>query len=181
MNGFWRNQYTEMFETTKRATRISDSIRLFTFYLDDFPSRLRRESEPIFARGGELLEKGKWQDAESCYRTVLAGDSHRAQAWGDLGTALYMQDRYDEAAMCFLHVLDTDPGDQIGLYHLAMTRIQQKRLDDATDLVEKILSDDSDGTCYRLIRDNPEFEILKKDERFRQLMAVYRTVKVGGP
>lgn len=181
MESYQLANYAELSRTVERGSRVSRGFKPFTFYLDDFSARLRRETEPVFVRAGELVEQGSWEDAEHCYRTVLTSEPERAQAWGDLGTSLYMQNRFDEAALCYLRVLDTDPNDLIALYHLAMTKIHQRQLETATDIVEKILSIDSDGTCYQLIRENPEFVILERVQRYRQAMALYRVLNVSGP
>ena len=181
MESYRLGDYSMMYRTVERASRVSSAFKPFTFYLDDFSARLQRETEPLFVRAGELVEQGSWEDAEHCYRTLLTGEPDRAQAWGNLGTSLYMQNRFDEAVLCYLRVLDTDPNDLIALYHLAMTRIHQRQFDVATDIVEKILSIDSDGTCYRLIHENPEFVFLERVERYRQAMALYRVLHVAGP
>jgi tetratricopeptide (TPR) repeat protein len=181
MESLEQGDYAAMYHTIDRTNRVSVALKPFTFYLDDFSGRLKRESQSIFARGGQRLEQGAWKDAEYCYRTALTAEPDRAQAWGDLGTAVYMQNRFDEAGLCYLRVLETDPNDLIALYHLAMTRIHQRQFDAATDLVERILSIDSDGTCYRLIRENPEFVPMEDVERYRQAMALYERMNVSGP
>jgi tetratricopeptide (TPR) repeat protein len=121
------------------------------------------------------MTAGEWRDAEFAYRAILALDSDLVWARGNLGTALFKQGRYWDAAACYLLVLEHDPNDLVALYHLAMTRIQLRQLDDAVDIVERILVGDTVGNAVDLIKDNPLFQLLNQHPGYRRVMAVYQS------
>ena len=159
----------------------SDFLRPFTFYLDDFVDRAPGAGEPIYQMANEKLESGRWGDAEMLYRIVLCLDPNRTQGYGNLGTTLYKQNRFWEAARCYLRVLDTDPHDLIVLYHLAMTRTRLGDFDGAETLIRDIVSIDTAGSMYELISSNPELRPVRESAECRRLLDVYRRVHDASP
>jgi polyferredoxin/Tfp pilus assembly protein PilF len=165
--------YDAMLDAYSDGNRAAAAFRPFTFYLDDFRSRSPRHVQRLLALGDQLMRDGEWVSAELTYRSVLALDNDQPQAYGNLGTALFKQRRFWEAALNYLRVLEYDPHDLVVLYHLALTRIELRQLDDASQIVQLILSIDTVGNAYDLIKTNPIFERLNKYEGYRRAMALY--------
>jgi polyferredoxin len=164
------------FET---GSRIAVVFRPFTFYLDDFAARVPGRVSRLEAEADKLMTSAKWHDAELVYRAIIAIQPDRIRAHGNLGTALFKQGRYWDAGACYLAVLEHDPNDLVALYHLAMTRIQLGELDDAAELVVRILDIDTVGNAYDLIRENPIFRLLDQHPGYRRVMAVYQSQRAG--
>ncbi len=173
--------YPAVAQSYSSVRRIADAFGVFTFYLDDADARARRSGALLVSTGDELMRRGDWVDAEHVFRAVLSADPTVIRAHGDLGTSLAKQGRYWEAARCYLKVLEFDPDDLVALYHLAMTWIQLDRLDDAEELVIRILDIDTVGNAHNLIANNPLFHLLDHHPRFRHAMSIYRPRVSGTP
>ena len=55
------------------------------------------EQQDLFQRATNLMETGQWAEAEEGMRRVIAMADVLPQPWGNLGLALLMQRRFDEA------------------------------------------------------------------------------------
>jgi len=168
-------------KTYARVSAVSHLTRPFTFYLDDFGKRAPRRVGRISKRASEAMVAGDWPAAEQLYRAILTVEPTSLQAQGNLGTALYKQALYWEAASCYMEILEHDPHDLVALYHLAMTRIQLGELGEAARIVQDILAIDTVGNAYNLIRQNPLFRLLSSETRYRSAMALYRPRAAQAP
>lgn len=172
--------YAGAYRAYSTGSRVAQVFRPFTFYLDDFDGRAGIHASRMMSQGDRLMTSASWEDAEFVYRTVLALEPDQIQARGNLGTALFKQSRFWEAATCYLAVLEYDPNDLVALYHLAMTRIQLGQMDDAVVLVQTILTIDTVGNAFDLIRENPLFRLLSGHPGYRRVMAVYQPQRDAG-
>ena len=71
----------------------------------------------LFRRGNALLERGRFAEAEACYRGVLAVLPDHLAAHGNLGFALREQGRHAEAEACYRRVAEACPEDAEVHYH----------------------------------------------------------------
>lgn len=67
------------------------------------------EQEEHFQHGMDLMEASEWEDAEVHFRATIAMGDCLPQPWGNLGTCLMMQERYDEAEAALQRALTIDP------------------------------------------------------------------------
>ncbi len=168
------NDYQRSVHAYSKGIAVAEIVRPFTFYLHDFDDRATSHVSALLARADDLMRASAWKDAELLYRAALEMNNAPIAGHGNLGTALFKQGKYWEAAGCYLVVLGYDPNDLVALYHLAMTRIQLGQYDVAIDIVQKILQIDTEGNAYKLIRENPLFHLLSNDERYRKAMMYYK-------
>jgi tetratricopeptide (TPR) repeat protein len=67
------------------------------------------EQEGFFQDGLQLMEAGKWEEAEQAFRASITMGDCLPQPWGNLGLSLMMQERYDEAEAALKRALVIDP------------------------------------------------------------------------
>lgn len=67
------------------------------------------EQQGLFQEGMRLSEQGKWEEAEERFRKTIEMGDCLPQPWSNLGIALQMQDRFDEAEDAYKRALDIDP------------------------------------------------------------------------
>jgi polyferredoxin len=159
----------------RAGRRVADATRFANFYLDNFEEQAA-ERVPVLKRAADdAMRRSQWHAAELLCRATLAADESQIGVHGNLGTALFRQERYWEAAGSYLVVLRYDPNDLVALYHLAMTRIELGQKEAAVDIVGKILSIDKVGNASRLVVNNPLFGLLNDDVRYRRMMSLYQT------
>jgi tetratricopeptide (TPR) repeat protein len=78
------------------------------------------EQEDLFQSGLQLMEAGEWEKAEEAFRKSIAMGDCLPQPWGNVGTCLLMQERYDEAEAALKRALAIDPHYTIAKNNLAM-------------------------------------------------------------
>ena len=60
-------------------------------------------------KGIELHNKGKYEEAITCYDKAIKLDPHYVYAWYNKGLALYDQRKYKESLKCYDRALELDP------------------------------------------------------------------------
>ncbi len=66
------------------------------------------EQQRLFHEGVNLMSAGHWAQAEERFRSVIAMADVLPQPWGNLGLALIMQHRFDEAEAALRRALKID-------------------------------------------------------------------------
>jgi tetratricopeptide (TPR) repeat protein len=66
------------------------------------------EQEGLFQDGLQLMEAGKWKEAEQAFQASITMGDCLPQPWGNLGISLMMQERYDEAEAALKRALVID-------------------------------------------------------------------------
>lgn len=78
------------------------------------------EQEDLFQSGLQLMEAGEWEKAGEAFRKSIEMGDCLPQPWGNLGTCLLMQERYDEAEAALKRALVIDPRYTLAKNNLAM-------------------------------------------------------------
>ena len=78
------------------------------------------EQEDLFQQGLKLMEEVKWEEAGQAFEASIAMGDCLPQPWGNLGSCLLMQERYDEAEVALRRALAIDPKYAIAKNNLAM-------------------------------------------------------------
>jgi len=76
------------------------------------------EQEDLFQNGMLLMEEEKWQEGEEHFRAAIAMNDCLPQPWGNIGLALILQKRYDEAEAALRRALEIDPQYTLAQEHL---------------------------------------------------------------
>jgi tetratricopeptide (TPR) repeat protein len=146
------SNFSAMHVEYKKGAQVARLFAPFTLALDSYRARARRDGDAIFRDADLSMEQSDWLGAEASYRGILLFDPNNLQARANLGTALLRQGKHWESSQCYLGVLRHDPNDLVALYHLALARIQLGETASAVELVERILSIDTDGNAFELIK-----------------------------
>jgi tetratricopeptide (TPR) repeat protein len=68
------------------------------------------EHQECFRHGLNLAKQDKWEESEQVFRQLIEmGGGYVPQVWGNLGTILTMQHKYDEAEAALKRALEIDP------------------------------------------------------------------------
>jgi len=144
-------------------------------------------AEELMRQGLILMSEEKYADAVDKLREATTADPDLAQAWGNLGLALDLAGRYEEAVQAYLAVLRFEEIAPIARYNLACTYSMMNDRDQAFHWLYAVLEDGfrnverlRTDTDLDNIRDDPRFQdVLVKagahprpcesDERYRQL------------
>ncbi len=95
-------------------------------------------------RGIRLAEAGRFQEAESQFRKVLAIRPGNVRDFSNLGGALARQGRLDEAIAAYRRGLEREPGDPATLNNLGVALLQTGRIDEARGKLEQAIETDPD-------------------------------------
>jgi len=102
--GELKKELEESLKLTEKGVADALKMRGPEFTLDQLI-----EQEEHFQHGMDLMEAGEWEDAEVHFRATIAMGDCLPQPWGNLGTCLMMQERYDEAEAALQRALVIDP------------------------------------------------------------------------
>lgn len=89
------------------ARKLAEQARMLRG--PDFTLEQLVEQEEFFQNGLLLMENRQWQEAEQAFRAAIAMSDCLPHPWGNLGIALIMQKRYDEAEAALKRALLLDP------------------------------------------------------------------------
>ncbi|MCO6451916.1 MAG: tetratricopeptide repeat protein [Caldilineales bacterium] len=86
----------------------------------DFTIEQLIEQQSEMRQAMDDMEADRWPEAEQRYRKVIAMADCLPQPWGNLGIALMMQRRFDEAEAAFNRALEVDPDYNLAKRNLKM-------------------------------------------------------------
>ncbi len=113
-----RSELTEKFaqelKFSRKMAEKSIKLRGPNFTLDQLVAQ-----ENLFQQGLSLMETGKWEEAGQAFQASIAMGDCLPQPWGNLGTSLMMQERFDEAEAAWQRALVIDPKYTIAKNNLA--------------------------------------------------------------
>ena len=93
----------------------------------------------FISKGRRLLRQGKTASASKAFRQAIGSNSRSPEGWLQLGLLHQRQNEFAEAADCFLHVTNIDPGHLVAHGNLGICYYQQQQLDDAAASYRKVL------------------------------------------
>ena len=78
------------------------------------------KQEELYQSALDLMQAGKWEEASKIFQLVIEMGDCLPQPWGNLGTCLIMQERYDEAEAALKRALEVDPRYALAKQNLAL-------------------------------------------------------------
>lgn len=109
-----RKQCLEEVKFARKLVRSELKLRGPQFTLDDLI-----EQQGLFRDGVAAMEAEQWAEAEDAFRRAIAMGDVLPQPWGNLGLALMMQRRFDEAEAALRRALEIDPQYELARQNLA--------------------------------------------------------------
>ncbi len=106
--------YQKDLQFCRKMAQASIELRGPDFTLDQLI-----EQENLFQQGLQLMEAEKWEEAGQAFEASIAMGDCLPQPWGNLGSCLLMQGRYDEAEAALRRALVIDPKYSIAKNNLA--------------------------------------------------------------
>jgi tetratricopeptide (TPR) repeat protein len=79
----------------------------------------------LVGKADQAYDQGKWKEAESAYRAVIAKSPNDGYAYFRLGNTLAKQSRLDEAAQAYTSALNDDANKTKAYQNLAIIRLEQ--------------------------------------------------------
>ncbi len=110
-----RQKFIELLAQTREMAESERAIRGPDFTLEQL-----QEQQNHFAQAIQLMHREQWADAEQALRRVIEMGECLPQPSGNLGLALLMQKKYDEAETAFKRALEIDPDYDLAKQNLAM-------------------------------------------------------------
>ncbi len=113
-----RQKFIELLAQTREMAESERAMRGPDFTLEQL-----QEQQNHFARATQLMNQEKWSDAEQAFGRVIEMGEVLPQSSGNLGLALLMQKKYDQAEAAFKQALKIDPDYDLAKQNLAMLPI----------------------------------------------------------
>lgn len=130
----------------------------------------RAQDAPHTARADSLFQAGDWLAAAEAYETVTQEDPSIHTAWTGLGLALHRLGRYDEAVLAYARAIDLEQRIPLNQFHIARAQVALGNAEAAVEFLEKAVAAPAGGPGFFALRDTPEFEELRGNERFDALI-----------
>jgi tetratricopeptide (TPR) repeat protein len=134
------------------------------------PAESPAETPATLERGDALAADGDLAGAAKVYRAVTEAKPKNAEAWFKLGRALHQTEQYAEAAAAFEKAYKFEFTPKAALaFNAARTYAADGASGKATDFLT-ILVDGNNKSYYGPIKTAPEFESIKDDPAFRNVL-----------
>jgi tetratricopeptide (TPR) repeat protein len=158
-------------------------------WLEGLPGQSQPQSRPsrasdfttISGRAEAAREAGRLDEAVSLYRKALAIRSTWKEGWWALGTILYEQDSYKDAASAFRRLVSLDPKN--GTAHLMLALCQYQLDDDASALTNiqtaKALGIQTNGGLPQVLTYHEGMLLLRARRYERALETLQPLVRAG--
>ncbi|MFM2096008.1 MAG: hypothetical protein RIS70_3132 [Planctomycetota bacterium] len=102
--------------------------------------------------GNALRDLGRLDDAARAYQTAIEMHRGLAEAWNNLGTLRFMQQRLPEAIECFREAVRLSPTRVDFLLNLSNALIREEHLDEATAALDRLAAATSTHVRHRIRR-----------------------------
>lgn len=109
-----REKWTDLLAQTREIVESERALRGPNFTLDQL-----EEQQGLFQQGLQLMQAGQWVRAEQAFRRIIELGDCLPQPQGNLGLALLMQRKYDEAEAAWRRALAIDPDYDLAQFNLA--------------------------------------------------------------
>jgi tetratricopeptide (TPR) repeat protein len=109
-------------------------------------------NQSLFSKAQSAMVKKKYGDAANLLQQLLASDPKDFQAWTELGTVYFLQDKMDDAEQAYRRALGERPTFPLALLNLGRVLIVQKKFTDAIAPLAQVIELRSDSAdAYYLL------------------------------
>lgn len=117
--------------------------------LEEFEAGTGELIKVLEAEGFQRLQSGQFDRAEKISKQIIEQDSTNIEAWKNLGTALYKQEKLDEALDCYQQALTLEPNDPTLYYQLGLVWQKQGKVEEAIAYYQQFLTfNPNQATAY---------------------------------
>jgi Tfp pilus assembly protein PilF len=103
------------------------------------------DNQQLFSKAQSTMVKKKYPDAAALLQQLLSADPKDFQAWTELGTVYFLQDKTGEAEKAYRRALEEKPKFTMALLHLGRVLIVQKKFEDAIAPLAQVIELKSDS------------------------------------
>lgn len=121
----------------QRGTNAADDEVMFE---DERAARAAPQASAEVARGEALLARGDAAGAEPIFRAAIEADPSDPRAHLDLGLALEMLERFEEAAQAYRAAIEADPGLAEARNNLGVLLREQGETEEAVSVLREAVS-----------------------------------------
>jgi tetratricopeptide (TPR) repeat protein len=125
--------------------------------------------EALGARGIALRQSGKVEEAIASYDRALEINRNDPDTWDNRGYALFFAGRYPEAMLSYDQALIINPQHANALYNKSCALALSGEIDLAITALQTSISIEPENR--ELAKTDPDFDVIRSDERFQQLIA----------
>lgn len=136
-------------------------------------------SQKIFDKAQEAVSKKEYKQAVSLLNQIVSTDSRDYQAWTELGTAYFRQEKNSEAEKAFRNALAAKPDYRLALLNLGKLYFFQKNYEAAIDLLTKAAEADPRSAETNLLLGESYLQIKKGSKAVGYLNEAIRLDPVG--
>jgi tetratricopeptide (TPR) repeat protein len=97
------------------------------------------DNQQLLSKAQSSMTKKKYDEAVTLLQQLLASDPKDFQAWTELGTVYFLQDKTGDAEKAYQRALDERPLFALALLNLGRVLIVQKKFADAVDPLTKLI------------------------------------------
>ncbi len=136
-------EYRQDLELEWRPTSAGTKLKAQAISVADLYQRAS-DNQLLFSKAQSAMVKKKYGDAVTLLQQLLNVDSKDFQAWTELGTVYFLQDKTGDAEKAYRRALDERPMFALALLNLGRVLIAQKKFVDAIVPLTQVIEQRSD-------------------------------------
>ncbi|HEX8846543.1 MAG TPA: tetratricopeptide repeat protein [Pyrinomonadaceae bacterium] len=137
-------EYRQDLEFEWRSDSAGPKAKAQAVSVDDLYQRAA-DNQSLFTKAQSATVKKKYGDATALLQQLLAADPKDFQAWTELGTVYFLQDKTGDAEKAYRRALGERPTFTMALLHLGRVLIVQKKFEDAIAPLTQVIELRSDS------------------------------------
>lgn len=149
-------------------SQIEELRRRIEDLQDLMPTVMIQSAEYYFKQGNAFYFEGRYEEAIASYDKALVFKPDYSGAWTNRGVASSYLKRYEEAIASYDKALEFEPDYSNAWYNRACCYALQGKVEEAFHDLKKAV--ELDSTCLGEAKTESDFDNVRHDERFQQLL-----------